>query len=51
LIAFGAALEYKSLENAMEILEPLELTQENEANWKSLVKIALEQNNFFVAER
>lgn len=51
LIAFSAALEYKSLENAMEILEPLELTQENEANWKSLAKIALEQNNFFVAER
>jgi intraflagellar transport protein 172 len=51
LIAFGAALEYKSLENAMEILEPLELTQENEANWKSLAKIALEANNFFVAER
>ena len=51
LIAFGAALEYKSLEDAMEILEPLELTQENEANWKSLTKIALEQNNFFVAER
>ncbi|CAI2386632.1 unnamed protein product [Moneuplotes crassus] len=51
LIAFSAALEYKSLENAMEILEPLELTQENEANWKSLTKIAIEQNNFFVAER
>lgn len=51
LIAFSAALEYKSLENAMEILEPLELTQENEANWKSLAKIALEQSNYFVAER
>lgn len=51
LIAFGAALEYKSLESAMEILEPLELTQENEANWKSLAKIALEQGNYLVAER
>jgi len=26
----------------MEILEPLELTPENEANWKALVKLALE---------
>lgn len=51
LIEFGAALEYKSLENAMEILEPLELTPENEANWKALAKLALEQQNYFVAER
>lgn len=43
LIEFGAALEYKSLENAMEILEPLDLTPENEANWKALAKLALEQ--------
>jgi len=35
----------------MEILEPLELTPENEANWKALAKLALEQNNYFVAER
>jgi len=42
LIEFGAALEYKSLENAMEILEPLDLTPENEANWKALAKLALE---------
>lgn len=51
LIEFGAALEYKSLENAMEILEPLELTPENEANWKALAKLALEAQNYFVAER
>ena len=42
LIEFGAALEYKSLEKAMEILEPLDLTPENEANWKALANIALE---------
>ena len=51
LIEFGAALEYKSLEKAMEILEPLELTTETEANWNSLAKLALEQQNLFVAER
>ena len=35
----------------MEILEPLELTPENEANWKALAKLALEAQNYFVAER
>lgn len=43
LIEFGAALEYKGLERAVEILEPLELTPETEANWKYVAKIALEQ--------
>ena len=43
LIEFGAALEYKGLDKAVSILEPLELTPETEANWKALAKIALEQ--------
>ena len=43
LIEFGAALEYKGLDQAVEILEPLDLTPETEANWKALAKIALEQ--------
>ena len=51
LIEFGAALEYKSLESAVQILEPLEITPETEANWKSLSKIALEEGNLLVAER
>ena len=51
LIEFGAALEYKGLEKAVEILEPLELTPEIEANWKTLAKLALEQQNLYVAER
>ena len=42
LIEFGAALEYKGLEAAVGILEPLELTPETEANWKALAKMALE---------
>jgi len=43
LIEFGAALEYKGLEHAVEILEPLELTPETEANWKMLATLATEQ--------
>lgn len=43
LIEFGAALEYKGLETAVEILEPLKLTPETEANWKTLAKLAMEQ--------
>jgi intraflagellar transport protein 172 len=42
LIEFGAALEYKGLDRAVQILEPLDLTPETEANWKVLAKIALE---------
>jgi intraflagellar transport protein 172 len=51
LIEFGAALEYKGLDRAVEILEPLELTPETEANWKTVAKMALEQQNLYVAER
>lgn len=35
----------------MDILEPLEITPETEANWKTLAKLALEQQNLYVAER
>lgn len=51
LIEFGAALLYKGLESAVDILEPLELSPETEANWKTLAKLALEQTNLYVAER
>jgi len=51
LIEFGAALQYKGLDHAVEILEPLDLTSETEANWKTLAKLAFEQKNYYVAER
>lgn len=51
LIEFGAALLYKGLEAAVDILEPLAITPETEANWKTLAKLALEQQNLYVAER
>ena len=51
LIEFGAALEYNGLARAVQILEPLELTPETEANWKTVAKMAIEQQNLFVAER
>ena len=51
LIKFGAALQYEGLDSAVEILEDLQLTPETEANWKTLAKLALEQQNLYVAER
>ena len=51
LIAFGTALDQGDLDKAVQILEPLELGAETEANWKSLAKIALENQNLLVAER
>jgi len=42
LIEFGDALLYKGLEAAVDILEPLDITPETEANWKTLAKLALE---------
>lgn len=51
LIEFGAALMYRGLEAAVDILEPLDITNETEANWKTLAKLALEQQNLYVAER
>jgi intraflagellar transport protein 172 len=51
LIEFGAALEYRGLDAAVDILEPLDLTPETEANWKTLAKLAMEEQNLYVAER
>ena len=51
LIRFGSALQYEGLDAAVEILEDLNLTPETEANWKTLAKLALEQQNLYVAER
>lgn len=41
MIEFGFAVENRELENAASILDPLELTPEIEANWRTLAKIAL----------
>lgn len=51
LINFGFAIEARNLEKAMEILHPLEMNAETEANWRTLAKLALEEKNIFVAER
>jgi intraflagellar transport protein 172 len=51
LIEFGFAIESRDLTKAMEILDPLEMTPENEANWKTLANVALEEKNLLVAER
>ena len=44
------AVDKGELEKAADILEPLDLTLETEANWKTLSKIALERKNLTVAE-
>lgn len=50
LIEFGFAIELRDLEKAASILDPLEMNPETEANWKTLAKIALEEQNIYVAE-
>ena len=51
LIEFGFAIESRDLIKAMEILDPLEMSPETEANWKTLAKVALAEQNVVVAER
>lgn len=51
MIDFGYALERKLLTKAVQILEKADNNSENEANWKSLGKVALEEKNLLVAER
>lgn len=41
LIEFGFAIEAKDLEKAASILDAAEMTNETEANWKTLAKISL----------
>lgn len=50
LINFGFAIESSDLEKAATILDPLEMNADTEANWKTLSKIALEEQNIVVAE-
>lgn len=42
LIEFGFAVESQDLEKAANILDPLEMNAETEANWKTLATLALE---------
>lgn len=50
LIEFGFAIESSDLEKATTILDPLEMNADTEANWKTLAKLALEEQNITVAE-
>ncbi|KAK9829656.1 hypothetical protein WJX72_007146 [[Myrmecia] bisecta] len=51
LIDFGAALEERDYERAVDTLEPLELTPETEAQWQQLAEQALEDQQLAVAQR
>lgn len=50
LIEFGFAIESNDFEKAANILDPLEMNPDTEANWKTLAKLALEEQNITVAE-
>mmetsp|Transcript_30644 Transcript_30644/g.27829 ORF Transcript_30644/g.27829 Transcript_30644/m.27829 type:complete len:722 (+) Transcript_30644:437-2602(+) len=50
-IEFGFAIEQRDLVKAMEILGPVEMNPETEANWRTLAKVALQEKNVYVAER
>jgi len=45
LIEFGFAIENHDLEKAALILDPLEMNPETEANWKTLAKFSIEDQN------
>src|SRR5690606_7477720 len=51
LIEFVFAIESRDLLKAADILDPLEMNPETEANWRTLAKVALEEQNILVAER
>ena len=51
LIEFGTACEEQDWGRAVEILEPLDLTPETEAQWHQLSEKALEVNKLLIAER
>ncbi len=50
LIQFGFCVETRDLEKAANILDPLDINEETEANWKTLARISLEEENLQVAE-
>ena len=50
MIEFGFALESRDLDKASSILDPLPIGPETEANWRTLAKAAVEDQNLIVAE-
>uniref|UniRef100_A0A1A8U1D0 Intraflagellar transport protein 172 homolog n=1 Tax=Nothobranchius furzeri TaxID=105023 RepID=A0A1A8U1D0_NOTFU len=51
LIEFGTAIDDGNYDRAVEFLETLEMSSENEAMWKKLSKLALEAGQLHIAER
>ena len=51
LIAFGTAVERGELDQAADILDPLELTPDTEAMWMQLSQHAIEDRRLLIAER
>lgn len=51
LIEFGTAIDDHDFLHAMEVLESLELSSESEAMWLQLSNLALNENEFRIAQR
>jgi len=51
LIGFGTAIEDRNLEQAMAILEPLDMAEETEAMWQQLASMALKTGDLHIAQR
>ena len=51
LIGFGYAIQRKDYQKAISILSPLQLTDETQTMWKQLSALALEEQQFEIAEQ
>lgn len=51
LIEFGTAMDDGDLVRAVDYLESVQISDETETMWRTLARIALETQNFFIAER
>ena len=51
LIEFGTAMDDGDLVRAVDYLESVQISDETETMWKTLARVALECQHFFIAER
>ena len=51
MIEFGTAIDDGNYWRAVAFLESLEMTEETEAMWKTLSKLAMENQQLLIAER
>ncbi len=51
LIEFGTAMEDGDLVRAVDYLESVPVSEETETMWKTLARVALESQQYYIAER